>query len=441
LNILKQGFVESTGFGAILNTVGIAAETGLNPTAMKIRIAQKLLEDPGESFRISGQIAMTSLIAGTFYMSAMNGSIVGGGPGRWSSGGKLSDAQKAWEGMMREQGKVPYSINIGGTSIPFDRFPEPVAGILRMTADMGQYSAYVPQESQEEWLAGMAVIMVSGLYNSTFLKGLNDVIDIVGDPSSTFGAKGTKAVQNYVATQMPFGGFLSFVDRTEDPFKHAYGGATLLEAFEVHEDAFGTSIFAKLADRIPGFGGTPMLVDQISGLPVPSMPGHGPGGLNPLQMAIPFLPRGHKGADGAWTAIYEITGSYKERTPKQFKLTNAEQQDLNKRMATARIGGKTLQEAILAYRAQPEVEAYVRKKGAAFMNVRTQIERGLNAITLEYYLVGMDGLTTDNKSVRQRATLAEGMGLAAMSNDPQQANQYKSELDRLFEDARIRGTF
>lgn len=175
-------------------------------------------------------------------------------------------------------GKSPYSLNVGGISIPFDRFGEPITIVLRMAADMGMYSSYVPQAAQEEWVAGMGVIMVSGLYQASFLRGLNDVIDLIGEPSSTFGVKGGKAIQNWMGTQTPFGGLLNYVDKVTDPYAHAYQGATFGEVMRVHEDTFGSGIFAKIADRIPGYGGTPGLVDQIAGLPVPAVPGGGPGG-------------------------------------------------------------------------------------------------------------------------------------------------------------------
>lgn len=441
LNILKQGFVESTGLGSVMNAYKAAKGAGFNPTATKIAIAQQLLEDPGESFRIAGQIALTSSLAATFYGMAMTGVIVGGGPGRWSRGGKGSNEQKAWELMMREQGKAPYSINIGGMSIPFDRFGEPISIVLRMAADMGMYSSYVPQAAQEEWLAGMAVIMTSGLYQASFLKGINDVIDIVGDPGSTVGVKGGKTIQNWMATQTPFGGLLNYVDKVVDPFKHAYGGATLLEVMKVHEDTFGTGIFAKIADRIPGFNGTPALVDQISGLPVPAVPGAGPGGLNPLQMAVPFMPRGIQAADDVWTAIFNIKGSYQEKRPTNMRLTNAEQQDLNRRMASLVIDGKTVRQAVMDYYRRADVQQYVQKRGAAFMDVRTKIEQGLDRVIDGYYQAAMQDLAQSNRDVRQRSILREAANQAASMNDAGAANQIQSQIDSLFEEARLRGVF
>ena len=441
LNILKQGFVESTGLGAVMNAYKATAGAGFNPTAAKIAITQQLLEDPGETFRIAGQIALTTSLAATFYGMAMSGAIVGGGPGRWSQGGKASKEQKSWELMMREQGKSPYSLNVGGTSIPFDRFGEPISIVLRMAADMGMYSSYVPQAAQEEWMGGMAVIMVSGLYQASFLRGLNDVIDLIGEPGSTFGVKGGKAIQNWMGTQTPFGGLLNYVDKVTDPYAHAYQGATFGEVMRVHEDTFGSGIFAKIADRMPGYGGTPGMVDQIAGLPVPAVPGGGPGGLNPLQMAVPFLPRGSKGADDVWSAIYKIKGSYTEWRPTQFPLTHAEQQEVNRRMATLRIGGKTVREAVMDYYNSAPVQKYVNNRGAAFADVRTQIERELDTLINDYGKAAYDDLIGSSRSLRTRALTKEAINQAAQSDDPATAGQLQGQLDELFREAKLRGVF
>jgi hypothetical protein len=446
LNILKQGFVESTGFGALMNAAKIAGDSGFNPTVMKTQVVQKLLEDPGETFRVSGQIALMSAIAGTFYMGAMNGMIVGGGPGRWARGGKDAPAQKAWEAMINEQGKVPYAIHLGdGSYVPFSRLPEPMAGMMRMFADMGMYSSYVSQESQEEWIAAMAGIMVSGLYQSTFLKGVNDIMDLMAMPDQTLGVKGGKAIQNWMATQTPFGGLLSYVDQINDPFKHAYQGATLEQVWRVHEDTFGTGIFAKLADRLPGFNGSPALIDQITGKPVPTFPGGGPAGLNPAQLAIPVLPRGGEGQNGAWAAIFKIKGSYNELSPNRsgagYKLTVPEQQELNRRMATIVINGKTLEQAVLEYYSKPDVQQYVSNKGAAFMDVRSKIERGLDRVIHDYYDAALMKYGAEIPSIGRRQILAEGAKRAAMANDMTGAQGMRSEIDSLFDEARLRGVF
>jgi hypothetical protein len=244
-----------------------------------------------------------------------------------------------------------------------------------------------------------------------------------------------------MATQTPFGGLLNYVDKVVDPFKHAYGGATLVEVMKVHEDTFGTGIFGKIADRFPGFNGTPGLVDQISGLPVPAVPGGGPGGLNPLQMAVPFMPRGSQAADDVWTAIYNIKGSYTEKRPTNLQLTNAEQQDLNRRMASIVIDGKNVRQAVMEYYRRPDVQRYVQKRGAAFMEVRTKIEQGLDRVIDAYYQSAMQDLAGANRYVRQRSMLREAANQAASLNDASAAQQIEGQINSLFEEARLRGVF
>ena len=113
-----------------------------------------------------------------------------------------------------------------------------------------------------------------------------------------------------------------------------------------------------------------------------------------------------------------------------------EQQELNREMATVRIGGKTLQQAVLEYRNRPEVRAYVDKRGAAFMDVRTKIEQGLDSIISDYYDVAYNRLIDSNTALRERYMLLEGSRNAAMSNNPGEASTINSQIDALYERAR-----
>ena len=436
LNILKQGFVESTGLGPLWKGYKLAQGAGFNPTAAKLAIVEELLADPGETFRIAGQIGLTTTMAAAFYGLAMSGELVGGGPGRWTPGGRASDAQRAWERAMAEQGKVKYSIY----GIPFDRFGEPIAIVLRMAADMGMYSSYVPHAAQEEWLAGMAGIMVSGLYQASFLTGINDLVDVITD-TTPGGQKLGRGVQNYVATFTPFGGLLNYVDKVQDPFRSAYQGASFLEVMRVHEDTFGTGIFAKIADRVPGLGRAPQLIDQLLGEPVPAYPGGGPTGLNPLQMAVPFLPRGGEGQENVWTAVWNIKGGYKEKRPTNLDLTAAEQQELNRRMATMTLGRRTVRDAVMEFYRRADVQQYVRKRGAAFEGVKTAIETELDGIINDYFQAAFNSMLIDNRELRKRYMLSEAARQSARNNDVVGATDAKRQLDELFREAKMRGVF
>ena len=424
LNIIKQGFFESTGISAIHKGISVSAK---NPTRAVWAIQQELLKDPAETARIAGQMALTTTLGFWMYSQAMSGRITGGGPGRWTAGRNGKAAQDAWVAA----GNVPYSIQIGDQRVSFDRFGEPVAIVLRMFSDLGMYAAYMDQTEQEETFSGMVGIALSGLYQASFLQGVETLVK-VGQEDSDY-ALG-QAVQNWAATQTPFGGLLAFVDRVQDPYKGAYEGASFAEVMKVHEDTFGTGIFGKLANRIPGLGTAPQLVDQLTGMPVPVVPGVGPGGLNPLQMAIPILPR-KSSADAVWQAVWDIKGSYIEKRP-PYKLAAKEQQQLNTLMASTRLNGQTLAERIRSFRNRADVQQYVSRKGAAMPGVSFGIEKELDRIISEHYQEALTQLELQNNDVLLRSRLHDAKALAASENNINDVQAIGGQLDDLYQRAR-----
>ena len=141
----------------------------------------------------------------------MNGTITGGGPEQWATGYQARKAQQAW----LAAGNVPYSIDVGnGVRIPLAKLGEPFATGLRMIADLGMYSGYMDRTEQDMNFAKIIGIMSAGIFEASFLQGLDDLMTIVRS-----GAEGNvdyelgRGVQNYVATQMPFGSLLAFADR------------------------------------------------------------------------------------------------------------------------------------------------------------------------------------------------------------------------------------
>jgi hypothetical protein len=432
LNILKQGFVESTGLGAAINVARTAVDQGGNPTATLLALQRQMLEDPGETFRVGGQIAVTSIAAAAMYAGVMNGTIIGGGPGRWTGGGRASAAQRAYDGWLAENGLSRYSIIVGDQSIPFDRFGEPISIVLRMVADAGMYSSYANYASQEEWLAGITGIMVSGLYQASFLQGLQDVMSVLTDPQlANGGGRATRAVQNWVATQTPFGGLLNYVRRVEDPYRRAYSGASFIEAMRVHEDFYG-SIFGRLNDRLPGVGKAPVMVDQLTGKPVPIMPGHGPNGLNPLQMAIPFAPRQRQEGGGPWSIVWQIKGSYQEKRPDKVRLSNAEQQEYNSLMATTKIGGRTVQEFIEDFSRRSDVRDFIQNRARLRVEAKTAITDEFDRGISKYAAQAWTELLQRNDNVSRRYLLQEAADARLEANDLEGADRITAEIDSLF---------
>ena len=83
-----------------------------------------------------------------------------GGPSRWGSGTSAQQrkAQQAWE-----RANVPYSFKVGNTFVPFDRFPEPLATLMRLTADMGAASAYMTEEEKDGAFGTLVGVGAAGL--------------------------------------------------------------------------------------------------------------------------------------------------------------------------------------------------------------------------------------------------------------------------------------
>lgn len=438
LNILKQGVYEGTGMAALFNGVRIAgrgfvegaieggASRGVTHAVMDLQ--RELLKDPAETARIAGQIAVTTALGGAIYGMAMNGKISGGGPGRWTAGRNGKAAQDAW----LAAGNVPYSIDLGGTRVSFDRFGEPMAIVMRMMADLGMHSAYMSQADQEEVFAGITGIMASAMYQATFLQGIETLVK-VGQEDNAYAAGA--AVQNWFATQTPFGGLLAYVDRITDPYKGAYEGATFGEVLRVHEDTFGTGIFGKIANRFPGAGSSPQLVDQLTGKPVPVVPGIGPGGLNALQMAIPIFPRNER-TDDVWQAVFDIKGSYQELRPLDYKITSTEQQKLNALMASTTVGGKTLRQRILAFRGRSDVQRFVENKGATMTGAKFEIEKELDKIIREHYRIAEQELLLSDSNLLNRTRVAAARSAALESNNVDDAKVLGGQLDELYQRAR-----
>ena len=425
-NIIKQGVWESSGMAAIAKGVQLA---GSNPTNAVWAIQRELMADPAESFRIAGQIGLSTALGATLYGMAMDGRISGGGPERWTKGAQGNAAQRAWEAA----GNIPYSIDLGGNNrVSFDRFGEPISILMRMYADFGMYSGWMSQTEQDEVQAGMVGIALSGLYQASFLTGVDRLVRGVQDIEYS----GARAVQSWWATQTPFGGLLAFVERSVDPFKSAYEGSSFSDVMRVHEDAFGTGMFGQMANRLPGVGSAPQLVDQLTGKPVPIVPGVGKTGLNPLQMAIPVMPR-NSPADAVWQAVFDIKGAYTEVKPRDAgEVTQPEQQRFNGYMAESRVGGRTLAQRILAFRRRPDVQRFVDEKGSALSGTKTKIELEFAKLISEHKSIAIQRLLASDKGYQERAMVKASSDVFKRENRIQDAREMDTKLEELYQRAR-----
>ena len=196
------------------------------------------------------------------------------------------------------------------------------------------------------------------------------------------------------------------------------------------EIEMGRGVFGKLVNKIPGVETQPMLIDQITGEPVPIVPGTGPNGLNPLMQAVPFFPR-QSSADPVWDAIYAIQGSYTEKgLGDAIKPTTTEQQAFNKLMSQTKINGKTVAQAILEFRRRPDVIEYLSKSGVTVNN--TGIKEEFNMLLTMYRNRERNLMLTRNVLIlSQRLSTVEAINYAKRTNNLDSVKALEAQLDEL----------
>ena len=426
-NILITGF-ESLGVGAVGNAFNIAKQNSFNPSATLLDIQKKLLQDPAQSALYAGQVATMSLIITTVWGQVMSGNMSGGGPAVYMPQGKRKEAQYAW----KKQGNEAYTWKTPAGNIPFARMPEPFATIMRMTADAGSYSAYMTTEEQEGVTAAIAGLMATSVFDASFFGSLQTFMDVFTDPSRINGNLG-KLAKDYAATQVPFGGLLSQIDRANDPYKGIIEPVGISEMWRIHENLFTSGIFSKIADRMPGVT-RPQHIDPVSGDPVFIYPGYGPEGMNPFEQSIPMFPRNLK-SDEAYDVLFKVTGGLTQYGGAN-KLTDTEQQELNGYISKVRINGVSFQDAIIKFGKRPDVAEYMRLKGNTTLNVRTKIQDELNKIRRRYETLGYRDLIGANDSVLARSAKISEIKRAKEAGDFQKQSKLQTDLDGLFNRAR-----
>ena len=425
-NILTQGIVDSTGAGAVWKAFTIAKKEGFDRTKTFNAIQQELLKDPSTSARIGGQIAFMTLVGGATYGLATSGVITGGGPGQWATGRNARLAQQAWE-----QNNVPYSIGFpGGPRIPLAKLGEPFAVGLRIIADIGFYSGYMERTDQDFVWAQAIGMMSAGLFEASYLQGLDDLFTLLragGEGNLDYEAG--RAAQNFFATQMPFGSLLAQVDRSINPYRAAYDGATFTEMANVFEADIGEGFFGKLVNRLPGVDTNPQLIDQLTGEPVPIVPGTGPNGLNPLQQAIPFFPRGNS-TDDVWEFVYSFNGQYSEKSlGSGIEPTMSEQQQFNLTMAKVEIRGKTVVQAIREFSRRPDVQEFIAKNGVTLKG--SALQKEFTQLLAAYADQARGVMFNANPNLKTRRDIERAISKAKKRDDVEGVQNLEEQMQEL----------
>jgi len=161
-----------------------------SPVGLSMELTKRLSKDyrvklkngtPTEIAEIRGRLATGSLTTAATLHYVMGGEmpmgfqITGGGP----QNRKERDA-------LRATGWQPYSIRMpNGTYLSYQRL-DPIATMMQMAADYRDYLIYeIPEDDDRgaaELFANMSMVYAVGLSDKTFLKGVNNMLNIFRDP-------------------------------------------------------------------------------------------------------------------------------------------------------------------------------------------------------------------------------------------------------------------
>lgn len=436
LNILKQGFIENTGLTAAGRLSRDVIDAGFNPIEIGRRVQKRLLEDPGESFRMAGTISFSYLMMGTIYQMGMNGQTVGGGPINWVTDKRSAmDAQRNWE---RYKNGAKYSFVLGDTVIPFDRFGEPLSLLLKVAADYADMSTYEPPESAAESLAALASMGAVAMYSSTFLTGVEDLVEIISNPNPNNNKIG-RAAQNFTSTQTPFGGLLAFVDKQQNPYRREFGGATTEDILKGQVNMFNQGVLARLVERLPGVDpGQPEVIDPITGDPINVYGAAGPYGLNLAQAMIPVWPRGPAKGHEAWNVIWDVGAGYFPQPPDTIRMTPHEKHRFNRTMGTMKIGGLTLAERLVRFGNRADVREFRDRKGAFYEDAKdSEFRREMIAIISTYRNAARTRMEIESPLYRQRRLLKDQAIVQLKRNDTAGAQATEQQIQELLRQARV----
>jgi hypothetical protein len=374
-----------------------------------------------------GQVAFAGGLLATVHTMAMQGQISGGGPARWSMNqkddegkpisGAKAQMQAVWLNGRRAQGFTDvYQVKVGDAVIPISSFGEPFNTIAKMVIDIGEMSGYMDSREQDEGMAAIAGVVVSSLYQNSFLTGVKKLMDVVSDPDAD-GQKITKGAQDYVGVYTPFGGLLNYVETATDPYKK-FVRPESPEQMSSEWENFWMGFTAPIRARIPGMGADiPDQYDPVYGKPVPTNPGVGNQTYaDPAMLAIPFLPRGLAEADPLWERILQAAPAYRPYSANQKDLTKHEQMAMNKRSADFRIDGKTKAQALEELFSQPEVAATLGPLGTI-----SRVDRVAQGMVMEienrYGAAILTEMAGQDPSLMQRVAARKLLTAAAKKMD------------------------
>lgn len=258
-----------------------------------------------------GRLKVGGLIWVTGIMAAMSGNITGGGP-----------KNKVQKEALLATGWKPYSLKVGDKYVSYGRL-DPFGMILGICADFAEIWAAGGEEDAEtlQTAAAMAFALPKNLTSKTYLKGLSDTLSAVMDPDKN----ATWVMRQRGLSYIP--SFLAQTRRIVDPEMHEISGA-----------------LDRIKDRIPGLSGDlPTKYSWLTGKPVIYHGGMA-SGISPIVFSSSIK---ESEIIGTELGKYAQGFTMPPETYKGVKLSTAQLSEFHRLHGTLKIGGKTLEEALV----------------------------------------------------------------------------------------------
>jgi hypothetical protein len=435
LNILKQGFLDTTGIGLLMKTGKLPMSDGTwSIFKTQDEILKNFEGDPAEFYRMMGTAAFGMTLYASAFSMAASGQIVGGGPLRWSTQTNKKDMQEPWLRSKQAQGfSGTYQVKVGDTVIPFARFGEPFSTFLKMVVDIGEYSGYMTATEQDETATAWVSLVTRAMSNSTFLTGVDNFLTLVMDDRDPGQTKAVKAVQDWSGVYAPMGGLLNYVDQVQNPYQANYRVEG--EGFVTDLESFWNVVTARYRSRMPGEdGGLPNMYDPVYGLPVNTQSGVGSmNAPDPFSLAVPFLPRGVKEADDLYEGIFKVMGQYRQWRPTDIPLTLAETQKMNQLAASFRINGKTKAEAMREVINTPEAQEVMKSSYGSRPGIENPVRERLREIEREYGMGILDTIAANDPNLAARKEIQKKLRAAKKAGDGEGQVAAKTQLKQLMQ--------
>lgn len=307
----------------IRTPVNILRDVGIHTPFLGRRMAEfkEAMAQGGKAAAMAeGRLRVGGLLWASGISLAMTGNITGGGP-------KNPVQREA----LLATGWRPYSLRVGDTYVNYSRL-DPFGMFLGICADWSEIATNNGNEDLMSTATAMLMALPKNLASKTYLKGLSDALAAVSDPEKNASWVLKQRALSYIPA------FLSQTRRIIDPEMHEVEG-----------------MLDSIKDRLPGFSRTlPTQYSWLTGKPVRY---HGGmfSGISPIVFSV-----SDKERETIGTELSRHSQAFTQ-PPKVYKgvqFTPEQTSEFHRLHGTVEIGGKTLEQALVALFDSPQYDRH-----------------------------------------------------------------------------------